>query len=406
MALRTLLIGTDPQREALRRALGQAVPAHVAGEAASPADGVGLALSLRPELVVLCPGGDLETLLRTVDGIQAANPMALTILVGAALEADALAKAMQAGIREVLASPEDLPAAVERAHVFVTRLKGARSVAEPVRNRVGKVIVVHSPKGGAGKSTLAVNLAVLFAQEADAALIDLAPQFGEVDLLLNLKPQAYLADIAKLGGKPDAEALDQALAIHASGLRVLASTPTPEDGELIDRVVTAAVLKELKGRHAFTVVDTAPVLSEPIVQAMELADRILVPFFPDLASLRHVQQSLKLWLDLGIDLAKVELVGWAQKSEVDAEAVARVLHRSLAAQLPYVPDEALSAVNAGSPMVLMAPNGSYAKALKAFAMRFVERPQTALVAAKSPTQRLGELFHRIRRMIDVPTQPT
>ncbi|HEY9856016.1 MAG TPA: hypothetical protein V6D05_09785, partial [Stenomitos sp.] len=83
-----------------------------------------------------------------------------------------------------------------------------------------------------------------------------------------------------------------------------------------------------------------------------------------------------------------------------------VLHRSLAAQLPYVPDEALAAVNAGNPMVQMAPNGPYAKALKAYAQRFMEKKQTALVAVKSPTQRLNDMWTRLRRMIDVPTQPT
>lgn len=406
MALRTIIIGTDPQREALRRALGQGVPASIVGEAPSPADGVGMAVSLRPDLVVLAHMGDLELAIRTVDGIQATNPMAIAILVGASLEADSLAKAMQAGIREVLASAQELPAAIERAQVFVTRLKGARSVPEPGRTRAGKVIVVHSPKGGAGKTTLAVNLAVTLAKQGEAALIDLAPQFGEVDLLLNLKPQAYLSDIAKLGARPDAEAIDQAFCTHASGLKVIASTPTPEDGELIDRAVTTAVIRDLKAKHAYTVIDTAPVISEPILQAMEMADRILVPFFPDLASLRHVQQSLKLWLDLGIDLAKVELVGWAQKSEVDAEAIARVLHRPLATQLPYVPEEALAAVNAGNPMVLLAPNAPFAKAMKAFAQRYVEKPQTALVAVQSPTKRLNELWIRVRRMIDVPTQPT
>ncbi len=406
MALRTLLIGTDPQREALKATLGQGVPASIVGEAPSPSDGVGMAVSLRPELVVLAHMGDLEIVIRTVDGIQAANPMSIVLLVGANLEAEALGKAMQAGIREVLASPQDLPGAVERARVFVTRLKGARSTSEPARAKSGKVFVVHSPKGGAGKSTLAVNLAVTLAKEGTAALIDLAPQFGEVDLLLNVKPQAYLSDIAKLGGKPDPEAIDQACCTHATGLKVLASTPSPEDGELIDRAVTGAVLKDLKGRHAYTVVDTAPVLSEPILQAMELADKILVPLFPDLASLRHVQQSLKLWLDLGIDITKVELVGWAQKSEVDGEAMARVLHRSLAVQLPYVPEESLAAVNAGSPMVLLAPNAPFAKSMKAFAQRYVERSQTALVKTTSPTKRLNELWTRLRRMIDVPTQPT
>ncbi|HEY9899485.1 MAG TPA: AAA family ATPase [Pantanalinema sp.] len=405
--LRTLLLGIDAQRDPLRPALKDPQLADLVGEAPTLAEGVGAAIALKPDLVVIAYMGDLEATIRGVDGILAANPLATTILVGAVLDARELGLAMQAGIREVVPDPGGLAEAVQRAHVFLSRLRGARTASESARARVGKIIVVHSPKGGAGKSTLAANLSLTLAMEAadEVALVDLAPQFGEVDLLFNLKPQAHFSDIARLGGRAEPETIAQALMSHASGLKVLASAPTPEDGELIDRAAVDGVLGRLKERFAFTVVDTAPVLSEPIVRALELADRIVVPFFPDLASLRHVQQSLKLWLDLGIDLDKVELVGWSQKSEVDAEAIARVLRRQLASQLPYVPDEALCAVNAGTPMVALAPKGAFAKAMKVFAARYLDRPQTALVEVK-PASKLSELFARIRRMIDVPAQPT
>lgn len=405
--LRTLLLGIDAQRDPLRPAFKDPQLADLVGEASTLAEGVGAAIALRPDLVVIAYGGDLDATIRGVDGILAANPLATLILVGAQLDAREMGLAMQAGIREVVPDGSALAEAAQRAHVFLSRLRGARTASEPSRTRVGKLIVVHSPKGGAGKSTLAANLSLTLAGEAanDVALVDLSPQFGEVDLLFNLKPQAHFSDIARLGGQADPEAIAQALMSHASGLKVLASAPTPEDGELIDRAAVEGVLGDLKGRFAFTVVDTAPVLSEPIVRALELADRVVMPFFPDLASLRHVQQSLKLWLELGIDLDKVELVGWAQKSEVDAEAIARVLRRPLASQLPYVPDEALAAVNAGTPMVALAPKGAFAKAMKAFAARYLDKPQTALVEVK-PTSKLSDLFARIRRMIDVPTQPT
>ncbi|MNX85242.1 Septum site-determining protein MinD [compost metagenome] len=405
--LRTLLLGADAQRDPLRPALKDPQLTDLVGEAPTLAEGVGAAIALRPDLVVIAYMGDLDATIRGVDGILAANPLASLILVGASLDARELGLAMQAGIREVVPDAAGLKEAVQRSHVFLSRMRGARTASEPGRPKVGKLIVVHSPKGGAGKSTLSANLALTLAQDAagDAALVDLSPQFGEVDLLFNLKPQAHFSDLARLGGQIDPETVSQALMAHASGLQVLASAPTPEDGELIDRTAVEGVLGALKGRFAFTVVDTAPILSEPIVRAMELADRIVLPFFPDLASLRHVQQSLKLWLELGIDLDKVELVGWSQKSEVDAEAIARVLRRPLTQQLPYVPDEALAAVNAGTPMVALSPKGAFAKAMKTFAARYQDKPQTALVEVK-PASKLSELFARIRRMIDVPTQPT
>lgn len=403
--LRTLLLGSHALCAGLRAELQDPASITLVGEATSLAEGVGLAISLRPDLVVLGYGGDFDSTIRGVDGLQAANPMTCVLLVGAEFGSDELALAMQAGIREVLSHVDELPRAIERSHVFLSRLRGARSAPQPPRSKTGRLIVVHSPKGGAGKSTLAVNLALSLASD-EVVLVDLAPQFGEADLLLNLKPHAYLSDVAKLGPQPDAEAIEQALVVHSSGVKLLASAPTPEDGELIDRPATSVVLRRLQQRFGVTVVDTAPVLSEPIVHAMELADRILVPFFPDLASLRHVQQSLKLWQDLGIDLEKVELVGWAQKSDVDPEAIARILKRPLSVQLPYVPEEALAAVNAGAPMLALAPHGVFAKALRAYSKRFSEASSNAPIEVKAASGRWGEWWHRLRRMIDVSAQPT
>jgi pilus assembly protein CpaE len=404
--LRTLLLGSDPQRDQLRSELADPRLASLVGEAKGLLDGLEKAAIAQPDLVVVAYGGDFAATLVGLEGLLAACPSVTLLLVGAKLESRELGEAMRAGVREVLEHAADLAPAVQRAQVFLSRVRGARS--EPEAPRAGKVLVVYSPRGGSGKTTLAANLAMTLATElaGGAALVELSSQFAELDLLFNVKPPAHLSDVARLGPRPDAESIDQALCAYGQGLKIMGASPTAEDGELIDAKVVTAVLAHLRRRFDMTVVDTASWLTESTVRALEIADHVVVPMFPDLASLRHLQRALRLFADLGIGEDKVEIVTWAQKSEIDEAAIKRILHKGVAKRLPYVPDEAMAAINAGSPIVALSPNGSFARACKAYAQRFGPPVQTALVEVRSPAHRLAELWNRLRRIIDVPAQPT
>jgi len=55
----------------------------------------------------------------------------------------------------------------------------------------GQVVAVFSPKGGVGRTTIAVNLAVAAASELGkkVTLVDASFQFGDVAVLLNLNPK-------------------------------------------------------------------------------------------------------------------------------------------------------------------------------------------------------------------------
>src|SRR6478609_7375535 len=96
-------------------------------------------------------------------------------VTGAAL----LARAMQAGAREVVAM-DDLhlvAGAVSRAHQFSQALRGPEA-----SKHNGHVISIFSPKGGVGKTTVAVNLALALTDKGSrqVCLVDFDLAFGDV----------------------------------------------------------------------------------------------------------------------------------------------------------------------------------------------------------------------------------
>ena len=99
-----------------------------------------------------------------------------------------------------------------------------------------KVFAVYSSKGGAGKTTIAVNLAVALAQQnpEQVGMLDLSLTFGHTPILLDLQPRAGLSSIG-VDALPrlDREAFLHYLVPHASTLRLLPGAARPEDGEVV-----------------------------------------------------------------------------------------------------------------------------------------------------------------------------
>ena len=114
----------------------------------------------------------------------------------------------------------------------------------------GQVVAVFSPKGGVGRTTVAVNLAVAAATELGrkVVIVDGSFQFGDVGVLLNLNPKnKSIADLVpelEAGGEP--ESIDTFVINHSSGVRVLLAPPSPEMAELITPSGVKRVLEVLR----------------------------------------------------------------------------------------------------------------------------------------------------------------
>ena len=106
----------------------------------------------------------------------------------------------ETGADDYMVKPFDLTELDLRIKALLARSQVAAGSAGPIAPE-GKVMTVFSLRGGVGKSTLAVNLAVSLAQlwEHPVPLVDLALNLGHVALMMNINPKMTLVDLMRSG---------------------------------------------------------------------------------------------------------------------------------------------------------------------------------------------------------------
>jgi chromosome partitioning protein len=159
-------------------------------------------------------------------------------------------------------------------------------------------ICVASPKGGVGKTTTSLNLAVSLAELGHhVLLVDLDPQ-GGIGHSLGRKDSALtgLAEIL-LRGFPEPDVLIQT---KLPTLRLLArGSLSPKDmlafeQELCRPERLAGLLAAVEGSDVITILDTPSGLGAITQCALTTSDWLLLPFQTENLALRSVTQILKL----------------------------------------------------------------------------------------------------------------
>src|SRR5689334_16691404 len=98
----------------------------------------------------------------------------------------------------------------DQAHTLRV-IRGGRTTNQPEIRR--RAIAVSGGKGGVGKSTVALNLAIAYAQAGMRTLmVDTDLGMADLNLLLGVAPEASLLDV--LGGTPVEDVLVEAHGIH------------------------------------------------------------------------------------------------------------------------------------------------------------------------------------------------
>jgi len=228
---------------------------------------------------------------------------------------------MLAGAREFLVKPfssDELTTSIRQIYAL-EREKLERfpvAVAAPAASVAdvdpGQIIAVFGPKGGIGRTTIAVNVAVAAASELGqrTALVDGSFQFGDVGVLLNLNPKnKSIADLAPdLEAGLELETIDPFLTVHSSGVKVLLAPPTPEMAELVTPVGVRKVLEMLRRTNDLIIVDCSSSMTHTTLAILDQADVILTMLTLEITSIKNMRLFLEVTDQLGYESSAIKLV--------------------------------------------------------------------------------------------------
>jgi pilus assembly protein CpaE len=322
--IRVLIVDDIPEtRDHLTKLLGFEGDIDVVGAAASGREAIEMAGKLLPDVVLM----DIN--MPDMDGIAATEqlsttaPGAAVVMMSVQGEADYLRRSMLAGAREFLVKPfssDELTASIrqvssrereKQSRIGVMTRAGASPVKSASEGSDGLVVAVFSPKGGVGRTTVAVNLAVAAATELDKKVVvmDGSFQFGDVGVLLNLNPKSKsIADLIPELDAGELESIDTFVVNHTSGVRVLLAPPSPEMAEMITPAGVKKVLETLRRTHDLVVVDCTAYFNDTTLAILDAADVILTMLSLEITSIKNMRLFLEVAEQLGYESGKVRLV--------------------------------------------------------------------------------------------------
>ena len=177
----------------------------------------------------------------------------------------------------------------------------AEFAPEETRALHGYVTAVYSPRGGAGVTTIALNLAISLAEQHpdDTVLLDLDVLFGHAVANLWLEPRGVLAQASPVTLRGlDRQGLDRYLVTHASSLRIFPAATRPEEGQAITGEHVRATVTALRRHFGHIVLDLPHSFNEVALTGLEMADRVLVVATPESTILRDVLETRRIFTEV------------------------------------------------------------------------------------------------------------
>lgn len=245
-------------------------------------------------------------------------------------------------------------------------LEEAIGKKEERRAGLAEVIAVFSAKGGAGKTTLALNLAShLRHGGANVVLVDAVMQFGSVRPMVQAPPEARsIVDLPAGAGM--GPAIGEALSEGPGGLSVLLAPPRPEQAELIASAEIGNAIGHLANKFQYVIVDTPSRLTDDVLAVLDTASMIIVVVTYDPAAITNTRAALDTFEMLGykgrkkivLVLNRADVTGGLVRGSVE-----HALNMPVSLEIPYdakvVPESAVKQM----PFVLGTPSAGVSKSV-------------------------------------------
>jgi pilus assembly protein CpaE len=238
----------------------------------------------------------------------------------------------------------------------------------------GGVVSVVKGCGGAGATTVALNLAALLAQgdvkrarpPRSTAVLDMDLQFGDAALALDVQPRSTIVDMLRAQERVDARFVDSVMTEHSSGLKLLAAPPSVVPLDAISGDFAVDLIEHAAASFERTIIDLPASWTDwtfPVLARSELIVLVTAPTVAGAIGARRVLDALaEAAVQRPVLLVLNKLVGVLDAFE-KPDRIGRSLEMGVDAALSLDPS-AVKASDRGQLVVQAFPNSKLARDLR------------------------------------------
>lgn len=344
----------------------------------------------RPSLVFVAVEPPVQRAMQVIEFTRGLVPSAVLVAYSASWSPTVERRLMQEGVTDFLHGK------IDRKHLASIAARARRRTALPEPEAeaespaAGRIVAVVGPKGGIGKTTTSTNIAAAVAREGSRTvlLLDLDTRFGDVAVMLDVRPEYTVSEVARDPDYLKPEVFRTVLLRHESGAYVL---PSPRDyrswlncspDQLRAMIRFAATMFDV------VVLDTPGTFNDVVDAAAGLADRIVMVTSTDPASLKNTSLLLDLLGAREAEPGKVAIAlihGHPGRGGLSTQDVEQAIRRPVDFEVPF-DRNVQKAAQLGVPVVMHRPKTPAAVALGGLA---------AQVAGLSTPEPVGSRFFRV-----------